>query len=71
MKKIFRTFLSLMLIMCIMPIGISAEENTYQDSIDEYVYIDDEGNEHRYFDGNGNPIKIEDLDAYFADKFTF
>ena len=70
MKKIFRTFLSLMLIMCIMPIGISAEENTYQDSIDEYVYIDDEGNEHRYFDGNGNPIKIEDLENFNQKKFT-
>lgn len=69
MKKICKLLLVAMIVIMVAPINVTVHaseiENDYlTENNDEYVFIDKQGFEHRYFDGEMNPIKIEDLNSY-------
>ena len=69
MKKICKLLLVAMIFFMAAPINVtvyaSEIENDYIVEInDEYVFVDEQGFEHRYFDGEMNPIKVEDLNSY-------
>ncbi len=69
MKKNLIYIMILSLFLAVLPVSVSANSNL-EDTVDEYVLVDDDGTEHRYFDVFGNPIKINDLNTHAKNSLS-
>ena len=69
MKKNLMYIMILSLFLAILPVSVSANSNL-EDTVDEYVLVDADGTEHRYFDVYGNPIKINDLNTHAQNSLS-